>query len=59
MVNNFTFSKDTADKRVMYLKSDSIQIMIYDKSREVIIKLFESVLHIDFIYDCYNLLYWQ
>lgn len=57
MVNNFIFSKDTADKRVMHLKSDSIQIMIYDKSDEVIMKLFESARYIDFIYDCYNLLY--
>ena len=57
MVNNFIFSKHTADKRVMHLKSDSIQIMIYDKSDEVIMKLFESALYIDFIYDCYNLLY--
>ena len=57
MVNNFIFSKDTADKRVMHLKSDSIQIIIYDKSDEVIMKLFESALYIDFIYDCYNLLY--
>ena len=41
---NFISSKDTAEDRVMYSKSNNIEIMIYNKSDEVIKEILKSLL---------------
>ena len=38
-------SKDNDEERVMHLKSDNIEFMIYDNAEEVIKELFESLLN--------------
>ena len=41
---NFISSKDTAEDRVMYSKSNNIEIMIYNKSDKVIKEILKSLL---------------
>ena len=41
---NFMYFKNIDEERVMYSKSDNIDIMIYDESDEVIKEGFESLL---------------
>ena len=41
--NGSMSSKDNDEQRVMYSKSDNIQIMINDKADEVIVELFQSL----------------
>ena len=41
---NFISSKDTAEERVMYSKSNNIEIMIYNKSDKVIKEILKSLL---------------
>ena len=43
MAINFISFKDNGEERVMYSKSDNIQIMINDKADEVIKELFKSL----------------
>ena len=43
VVNNFYFSIDNNEERVMHSNSNSIEIMISDKADEVIKKLFDSL----------------
>ena len=68
---NFISSKDTDGERGMQSKSNSIDIVIYDKADEVIQELFESLLYryqtgleklmkgSDFIFDCVNFLHYK
>ena len=42
---NFISSKDNDEEHVIHSKSDNIEILINDKSDEVIEKLFESFLN--------------
>ena len=44
MAINFTYFKNIDEERVIYSKSDNIDIMIYDESDEVIKEGFESLL---------------
>ena len=67
--NNFVPSKDIDEKRVMYSKTDSIEIMINDKADEVAQELVQSLLSRyqtrletsikdnDFAFSCVRLLY--
>ena len=67
--NNFVSSKDNDEERVMHSKGDKIEIMINDKTDEVIEELFLSLLSKyqieletsmkggDFVFDCVHLLY--
>ena len=41
---NFISSKDVNEGRVMHLKSNNIEFMLYDNANEVVNKLFESLL---------------
>ena len=41
---NFISSKDNNEERVMYSKSDNIEVMTYDDTNEVIGKMFKSLL---------------
>ena len=66
---NFISSKNNDEEPVMHSKSDNIEIMIKDKTNEVIEKLFDLLLNkykigletlmrdSDFIYDCVHLLH--
>ena len=65
---NFISSKDNDEERVMYLKSDNIEIMINDEVDEVIKKVFrslentyqnnlESMIGREFVFDYVHLLY--
>ena len=66
---NFVSSKDNEEERVIYSKSDSIEIMINDKADDVIEEHFRPLLSkyqigletsmkcSDFIFDCVHLLY--
>ena len=68
---NFISSKDNDEEHVIHSKSGNIEILINDKSDEVIEKLFESLLNryqigletsmwgSDFIFDCAHLLYYK
>ena len=61
---NFISSKDTDEERVMHLESDNIEIMIYNKAKEVIQELLKSLFSryqtgleelmkcSDFIFEC-------
>ena len=40
---NFTFSKGVDEERVMHLKSDNIELILYDNASEVVNKFFESL----------------
>ena len=40
--NDFIFSKDDDEERVMHSKSDNMEIMINDEANEVIKELFDS-----------------
>ena len=44
MVINFTSFNNADEEHVMHLNSDNIEIMINDKTDEVIEKLFQSIL---------------
>ena len=66
---NFFSSKNNDEEPVMHSKSDNTEIMIKDKTNEVIKKLFDLLLNkyqigletlmrgSDFIYDCVHLLH--
>ena len=58
MTINFGSAKDNDKERLMYLKSDNIQIMINDKADQVIEQLFQSLLSrlIVFIYYSINVI---
>ena len=67
---NFMSSNDIVEQRVMYSKSDNIEIMINDKVDEVIGTLFESLCRYQigletsvkgsyFVFDCVHLLYYK
>ena len=68
---NFISSKDVDEERVMYSKSDNIELMLYDNANEVVNKVFESLLSryqidletlmrgSDFIFDSVQLLYYN
>ena len=67
---NFISSKDNDEERVMYLKSDNIEIMINDEVDEVIKKVFrslentyqnnlESMIGREFVFDYVHLLYYK
>ena len=68
---SFFSSKDTDEEHVMHSKIDNIEIMIYNKSDEVIKELFESLLNryqtgldtsmkgSDFIFDWVNLFHYK
>ena len=71
MAVNFISSKETDEEFVMHSKSDKMEIMIGDKSDEVIEKRFQSLLsryQIGFeklvkgsplVFDCVHLLYFK
>ena len=67
---NFISSKDNDEERVMYPKSDNIEIMINDEVDEVIKKVFrslentyqnnlESMIGREFVFDYVHLLYYK
>ena len=68
---NFISSKDVDEDRVMYSKSDNIELMLYDNANEVVNELFESLLSryqiglemsmrgSDFLFDSVQLLYYK
>ena len=68
---NFISSKHTDEERVMHLKSDNIEIMIYYKANKIIETFFESLLYryqiglekamkgSDFTFACVNLLHYK
>ena len=45
IIIRFISSKDNDEEHVMYLKSDNIEIMINDKTNEVIEDFFKSLLN--------------
>ena len=60
---NFISFKENDEERVIYSKSDNIEIIIYDKADEVIKEPFESLLNrrqirLDWI-DCNNFLHYK
>ena len=46
MQNNFISSKDSEETRTMYTNNHNIEIMMGNKTHEIIKKLFESLLKI-------------
>ena len=68
---NFISSKDVDEDRVMYSKSDNIELMLYDNANEFVNELFESLLSryqigletsmrgSDFLFDSVQLLYYK
>ena len=40
---NFIFSKGVDEERVMHLKSDNIELILYDNASEVVNEFFESL----------------
>ena len=70
VANNFIYSIDNHEERVMHSKSDDIEIMINDEADEVIEKHFESLKKryqnnlesmkgSDFVFDYVHLLYYK
>ena len=70
IANNFISSLDHAEERIMYLKSDNIEIMINDEANEVMKELFylfknryqndlESIKGSEFAIDYVQLLYYK
>ena len=68
---NFISSKDNDKEHVMHSKGNNIEIMIIDKTDEVIEKLFDSLIKkyqiglekpmrgSNFIFDCVHLLFYK
>ena len=70
IANNFSFSIDNEEERVMHSKSDNIEIMISDQADEVVKALFDSLKNryqnnlesmkgSEFVFDYFHLLYYK